>query len=337
MIASVIFYPGGVTERSPRASLVEWLVEPDAPILPGTPLFSYEIDKAVATFNSPVAGYVKCLLVEKGGRFTRGQPVALVADRAEETPSDDAKYPDAVGGNAEEDDFDWDEIDNRGGAPVPLGVMRRTIALRMAMSKRHIPCFYLAARVDMGFCLARRAEMRHAAGRAATINDMVVKAAALALVKHPKAAAVYTPAGIIPRDEINIGFAAALPDDGLVVPVIKRANEKSLADIAGETRALAAKAKRGELTPDDCSGGVFSVSYLGAYEVDSFVAIVNPGEAAIAAVGRMVDTPVVRDGTIVIRPMTEITLSCDHRSIDGALAARLMGDIKYFLEHAEEL
>lgn len=157
------------------------------------------------------------------------------------------------------------------------------------------------------------------------------------LAANPRAADVYTPQGLVRRTDLHIGFAAALPDEGLVVPVVKNADTLSLGDIAAATRALADKAKAGDLTPSDCSGGVFSVSYLGGYEVDNFIAIVNPGEAAILAVGKTEDRVVVVDGEIVVRPIVNLTLSCDHRSIDGALAARLMGDIKRFLEQPEML
>ena len=334
MIRTVSFSVNDGPEHSPRAALVEWLVGEGERIEAGSPLCSYEVDKAIATISSPFAGHVRRLLVAVGERFSRNAVLALVSDAPDEplTEAPAVSNPDGDDGGG----FDWNEIDNRGGDPEPLGVMRRTIALRMAMSKRHIPCFYLTATVDLAGCLALRAAMKRE-GRKATINDMVIKASALALAKHPKAAGVFVPAGVVPRSDLNIGFAAALPDDGLVVPVIKNADRKTLADIADETRGLAAKAKLGELTPEDCAGGVFSVSYLGSYDVDNFVAIVNPGEAAIAAVGKTVETPVVVDGKIEIRPMVKITLSCDHRSIDGALAARLMGDIKYFLERPEQL
>ncbi len=335
MIKAVAFLPEKPVGPSPRASLVEWLVGKGEMVTAGAPLCGYEVDKAVATYNSPVSGYVRRLMVEEGGRFARGTVLALLSDRLDEELPALTEAP--ANDREDEDDFDWNEIDNRAGPPEPLGVMRRTIALRMAMSKRHIPCFYLTACVDMTSAFTRRAAMKKSGGRAATFNDMAIRASALALIRNPKAAGVYTPLGVIPRTVLNIGFAAALPDDGLVVPVVKNVGGKSLDEVAGETRALANKAKRGELEPDDCSGGVFSVSYLGSYDVDNFVAIVNPGEAAIAAVGKTIDTPVVVDGAVAVRPIAKITLSCDHRSIDGALASRLMTDIKYFLENAEEL
>ncbi len=185
-------------------------------------------------------------------------------------------------------------------------------------------------------CIELRKSMKQA-GEKATFNDMAVKAGAVALSRHPRAAAVYTPEGLISRTDLNIGFAAALPDDGLVVPVVKNADKKPLSEIAAATRELAGKAKRGELTPADCSGGVFSVSYLGSFEVDSFIAIVNPGESAILAVGKTVETPVVVDGNIFVRPIAKMTLSSDHRSIDGALAARLMDEIKRIMENPAQL
>ena len=334
MIHEVAFAPTDNETFSPLSSLVEWLAPVGTKVEPGQPLFLYETDKAIATFFSPVAGHVRRIMTADASRFSKGTVLALLSDSPNEPLESDASPsppPDAP------DAFDWNEIDNRDGEPEPLSVMRRTIALRMAMSKRHIPCFYLTVAVDMTAAKNRRAAMRRSIGKAATFNDMAIKASALALAGNPVAAAVFTPEGLVRRREINIGFAAALPDNGLVVPVVRRADRKPLAAIVSETRELAERAAEGKLTPADCAGGVFSVSYLGAYDVDEFAAIVNPGEAAIAAIGRTVDTPMIVDGRIAVRPVARITLSCDHRSIDGALAARLAGDIKRHLEHAEEL
>ena len=335
MFKAVAFLPDKPAGPSPQASLVEWLTGIGEMIRAGAPLCSYEVDKAVATFHAPASGYVRRFMKKEGNRLSRGDIIAFLSDKpGEELPA----FVEAPANDREEDnDFDWSEIDNQAGPPEPLSVMRRTIAHRMIMSKRHIPCFYLTTCVDMTSAAYRRTTMKKNNLRAATFNDMAIRASALALIRNPKAAAIYTPLGVIPRTVMNIGFAAALPDDGLVVPVIKNAGEKSLDQITVETRSLADKAKRGELEPEDCSGGMFSVSYLGSYDVDNFVAIVNPGEAAIAAIGKTSDAPVVIDGTIAIRPIAKITLSCDHRSIDGVLAAKLIADIKYFLENAEEL
>lgn len=335
MITEIRFEPNPAHGRTPRPLLLEWLADEGERVESGEPLCLYESDKATAECRSPVAGYVRRHLLSPGARFSRGTLLALVADAPDE-PLPAGYSPEPATDADASDAFDWSEIDNRGGEPEPPGLMRRAIADRMAMSKRHIPCFYLTATADMSGCAALRASLKKA-GRKATFNDMAIKASALALTRHPKAAAVYTPEGLVPRTELNIGFAAALPDDGLVVPVVKRADTLSLTAIADETRRLAAKAKGGTLSPGDCNGGVFSVSYLGGSDVDNFVAIVNPGEAAILAMGKTADAPVAIDGELAIRPIVKLTLSCDHRSIDGALAARLMTDIKWFLEHPEEL
>ncbi len=334
MIRQIIFDSRGELGQSPRPALVEWLAEVGEAVEKGTPLCSYEVDKAIQEYPSPTAGVIRRYLVPAGARFATGSALALISDSPDE-PLPESKLAPLP---TEEDihGFDWSEIDNQGGPPEPLGVMRRAIADRMAMSKRHIPCFYLTASVDMTNCLALRTEMKKNREKA-TFNDMAIKASALALRQNPRASAIYTPQGLVPRDELHIGFAAALPDDGLVVPVVKDADRKPLRMIAEETRGLADKAKRGELTPLDCSGGVFSVSYLGAFEVDNFIAIVNPGEAAILAMGKVRETVVALKGEVAVRPVASLTLSCDHRSIDGALAARLMGDIKRNLENADQL
>lgn len=334
MIREIRFIPAEAGVRTPRPALLEWLVAEGDVVTAGQALCRYEVDKAVVVFDSPIGGIVRRFIVPTGARFSPGDVLALASDAADETLPEvhTAQLP------REKDIrfFDWSEIDNFAAPPEPLGVMRRAIADRMAMSKRHIPSFYLTAQVDMTGCIALRQSMKRN-GEKATFNDMAIKACALGLSRHPRAAAVYTPQGLIPRTELHIGFAAALPDDGLVVPVIKNADRKGLALIASETRGLATKAKNGELTPADCSGGVFSVSYLGSYDVDNFIAIVNPGEAAIMAMGKTTETPVVVDGEVTVRPVAKLTLSSDHRSIDGSLAARLMDEIKRIMEAPEQL
>ena len=329
MIKQVVFDPEGELGVTPRPALVEWIAREGSMVSEGDPLCTYEVDKAVMTFPSPGTGYIRQHLVPEGARFSSRDALAFISDNLKETLPSVRLSP--LPTEKDIRTFDWSEIDNRDGPPEPLGVMRRAIADRMAMSKRHIPCFYLTATADMTGCIELRKRMKRT-GKRATFNDMAIKASAMALTLHPRAADIYTPAGLIQRSNLHIGFAAALPDEGLVVPVVKNADKTPLDEIAAITRSLADKAKDGLLTPHDCSGGVFSVSYLGGYEVDNFVAIVNPGEAAILAVGKTEEKPVVVDGQIVVRPIVSLTLSCDHRSIDGALAARLMGDIKRFIE-----
>ncbi len=284
-------------------------------------------------FLSTETGYLHAFLATPGQSLQPGQVVAVLTITPDETIPDD-EFVAATAGIG--DDFDWSEVDVKDCPVEAMSPMRQTIARRMLMSKRHIPCFYLTTAIDMTGCMDLRLTLRKK-GEKATYNDMAIKAAAVALTRHPKVAGIFVPEGFQPRERLNIGFAAALPDDGLVVPVVKDADKKTLTEISAETRHLAGKAKRGELEPEDCSGGVFSVSYLGAFEVDEFVAIVNPGEAAILAASKIVEKPVVVSGEIVIRPIMKVTLSYDHRSIDGALGARFAGEIKSLLERPEQL
>ncbi|MCC8180513.1 MAG: 2-oxo acid dehydrogenase subunit E2, partial [Planctomycetes bacterium] len=252
MIHTISFVPDDLHALSPRAVLAEWVAQHDAFVSPGDILFTYEVDKAVAEFVSPAKGWLRRQVLASGQRIRLGQAVALLTDKQDEMlPPRDVRDTDQAPGLEE---FDWTEIDNLPVEPEMPGLMRRIIAERMTMSKRHIPCFYLTVKVDMSGCVALRGQMRKT-GIKATYNDMAIKAAALALVANPKVAAIYHPRGIAARFDLHIGFAAALPDDGLVVPVIKFAYTKPLADIAEETLAIAAKAKIGLLAPEDCRGG----------------------------------------------------------------------------------
>ncbi|MCX7935009.1 MAG: 2-oxo acid dehydrogenase subunit E2, partial [Planctomycetota bacterium] len=170
-----------------------------------------------------------------------------------------------------------------------------------------------------------------------SINDMIIKACGLALRRFPRVASVYTPQGNISRDRIHVGFAVALDNEGLVVPVVRDVDRKSLAQIAADTKVLIDKARSNRLTVDDYSGGIFTVSNLGTFDVEHFTAIINPGESAILAVGKICEKPVALKGAIAVRHMMNITLSSDHRTIDGVLAARFAGCVKELLEKPEAL
>lgn len=331
-MARALIYAGRGGGTHPVATMIRWLVREGGRVSPGDALCQFEIDKAIETLHAETGGYVRRIAVRENERFAAGSTLAQVSESLDEELPDDR--PVRVPFPA--DRFDWSEIDVRDGPPEPLDARRRAIADRMAMSKRFIPCFHLTGAVDMSACLALRARLKER-GEKATFNDMIVRASALALARHPGVRGVFVPEGFQPRARVNVGFAAALPGDGLVVPVVKDADKKRLIDVAAETRELAARARRGELRPEDCAGGIFSVSYLGMFEVDEFAAIVNPGEAAILAAGRPRDQATVVDGRIRIAPLMRITLSSDHRSIDGAQAARFIGEVKRFLERPDPL
>ncbi len=216
---------------------------------------------------------------------------------------------------------------------VPLNRFRKVAARRLTESKRNAPHFYLSREVDAERLLEFRAELNAALAPAkVSVNDLIVKAAATALREHPAVNVSYTEEDLVFHERINIGVAVAV-EDGLLVPVIRDADRKSVSRIGEETRALAAKAREGKLTAQEMSGGTFSVSNLGMYGVGSFAAVINPPEAAILAVGAVRDEPVVRDGQVVPGKRLALTLSVDHRATDGATGAAFLARLAEILEN----
>jgi pyruvate dehydrogenase E2 component (dihydrolipoamide acetyltransferase) len=213
------------------------------------------------------------------------------------------------------------------------------IALRMAESKATIPDFSLRAEVDMEQAAAawERLQADPAAGDAPpSYNDMVVKACALALREHPRANAAYRDGAFELYERVNVGIVVAT-DDSLVVPTIFDADGKSVFELAWEARALEARVRDGAITPAELSGATFTVSNLGTYGVRSFAAIVTPPQAAILAVGEVRESPVVRDGQVVPGQRMSLVLSCDHRILYGAPAARFLKHIRELLERPASL
>ncbi|HRZ18232.1 MAG TPA: dihydrolipoamide acetyltransferase family protein, partial [Candidatus Hydrogenedentes bacterium] len=215
-----------------------------------------------------------------------------------------------------------------GAQRAPLTPMRRIIAQRMCESKFAAPHYYVTVEVDM---LA--AKQFRAGNKAfkASFNDLVLFAAAKALREFPQVNARWCGDAIEQVPDVNLGVAVALPT-GLIVPVIRQAQLLSLEGLCAAAKSLAAKAQTGKLLPDDYTGNTFTVSNLGAYGVDQFTAIINQPDSAILAVGQIKDRVVVIDGGIHIRPIMKLTLSSDHRVIDGSVAAQFMGRLKALLE-----
>ena len=216
---------------------------------------------------------------------------------------------------------------------VELSRTQQTIARRMAESKATIPHFALQSEVDMEACVALRSELKDAIPTppAPTYNDMVVKACALALREFPRANSSYRDGRLQLHSRVNVGVAVAA-EETLVVPTVFDAEEKSLGEIARETRALAARVREGTITPPELGGGTFTVSNLGMFGVASFTAIINPPQAAILSVGSLQARPIVRDNEILVRHTMTVTLACDHRILYGADAARFLARIRELLE-----
>jgi pyruvate dehydrogenase E2 component (dihydrolipoamide acetyltransferase) len=217
--------------------------------------------------------------------------------------------------------------------------LQQTVARRMAESKATAPDFVLNVDIDMEEAVDLRKRLKAAANEGQPVpsfNDFVVKAAALALVDFPRANGAYRDGKFELYSRVNVGVAVA-GQDALVVPTVFDADTKSLGQIARETRALAERVRAGAITPPELSSGTFTVSNLGMFGIQSFVAVINPPQAAILAVGAMAPTPVVRDGEVVVRNVMRITLSCDHRILYGADAAEFLGRIRERLENPLQL
>lgn len=212
--------------------------------------------------------------------------------------------------------------------------MLRAVAARMSESKATVPHFYLDTEIDMGRALELREGLNEALageGGRISINDLVVRAAALALIENPKFHRSWQDGKLVLHRSAHVGIAVAL-DDGLIVPVLRSAEQKSLREIARESRELVERGRTGNLKQQEIEGGTFTVSNLGMFGIPSFSAVVNPPEPGILAVGATVERPVVRNHTVQIRPIMAVTLSVDHRATSGAEGARLLASIQRRLE-----
>jgi len=196
-----------------------------------------------------------------------------------------------------------------------------------------VPTFYLTIEIEMDNALAVRKQINANLDDDSkiSINDIIVKAAAMSLLKHEWVNASYQDKTVRFYEQADIGVAVAI-DEGLITPVVRGANLKGLAEISGEIKDLAAKAKAKKLQPEEYTGATFSISNLGMMGIKEFTAIINPPEAAIIAIGGANPTPVVRDGEIVIRSILNVTMSCDHRAVDGAMGAKFLQTFKQMLE-----
>ncbi|MGH7783613.1 MAG: pyruvate dehydrogenase complex dihydrolipoamide acetyltransferase, partial [Candidatus Binatia bacterium] len=211
--------------------------------------------------------------------------------------------------------------------------MRRVIASRLAESIGPIPTFYLTVEIEMDNTLAVRKSINASLDddQKVSVNDIIVKAAAMALLKHPFANSSYQDKTIRFYQQADIGVAVAI-DEGVITPVVRGANLKGIAEIGAEIRDLAAKARAKKLQPEEYTGATFSISNLGMFGIKEFTAIINPPEGGILAVGGAAPVPVVRNGEIVIRSIMYVTMSCDHRVIDGATGAKFLQTFKQMLE-----
>jgi len=215
---------------------------------------------------------------------------------------------------------------------VPVSQMRKTIARRLAESKFSAPHFYLTIEIDMDNAMSTRESINASMGTKISFNDLVIKAAAFALRVHPKVNSSWLGETIRFNHHVHIGVAVAV-EEGLLVPVIRYADSKPLSEINSEVKTLAQKAKDKKLQPSDWEGNTFTISNLGMYGIEEFTAIINPPDACILAVGGIMQVPVVKNGSIVPGNRMKVTLSCDHRVVDGATGSEFLKTFKSLMEN----
>lgn len=244
---------------------------------------------------------------------------------------------------------DGGAVTGRASAPAlrapevrPLSPMRKTIARRLTQAKQTVPHFYLTVDVNAASLVALRerinAELSEGAKGDAdakplklSINDLLVKASATALTRVPECNAQFTDDAIWIHQRVDISVAVAIPD-GLVTPVLRDADKKDVVSIAREIRDLAARARSKKLKPEEMADGTFSISNLGMFGIDAFAAVINPPEGAILAVGQVRDEPAIEDGAVVAGKRLSMTLSCDHRVVDGAVGAAFLAELRALIE-----
>jgi len=219
---------------------------------------------------------------------------------------------------------------------IPVTQMRKVIAKRLGESKFTSPHFYVTVEIDMDNAIKARKTLNEGEDDRISFNDMMIKAAAVTLRQHPIINSSWQDDQIVVNGNINIGVAVAV-DEGLLVPVIRNADYKSLSQIRSEIVEMAGRARERKLQPEEMQGNTFTISNLGMFGVEEFTAIINPPDSAILAVGTIVEKPVVKDGEIVIGNTMKVTLSCDHRVIDGALGAQFLQTLKSYLENPMKL
>jgi pyruvate dehydrogenase E2 component (dihydrolipoamide acetyltransferase) len=214
--------------------------------------------------------------------------------------------------------------------------MRATIARRLLESKQSIPHYRLVADVELTALDAHRARLTASGAPRVSVNDLLVRATALALVQHPTVNAELQGEEIVKHAQADVCVAVA-SDNGLVTPIVRAAEGKSVEQIAGEVADLAARGRAGKLTREEITGGTFTVSNLGMFGVDRFDAIINPPQVAILAVGAAKDRVVVRNGQPAVAKVVTLTLSCDHRVVDGATGAKFLATLRELLESPSDL
>lgn len=321
---------GGTAAASSEAKTIE------KPVETKTAIVSETVNDGQRIFASPLA---KKIAKEKGvnlsevkgsgdhGRIVKKdienyQPSQQAVVKVEATPSKEDSVAPII--NL--------PVGEEGSKEVKNSQMRKVIAKRLAESKFTAPHYYLNIEVDMSSAIASRKKINALPETKVSFNDLVVKACAMALKKHPQVNTTWAADAMKYHQHVHIGVAVAVPD-GLVVPVVKFADQMSLTQIGGSVKDLAGKARNKKLTPTEMEGSTFTVSNLGMFGIVEFTSIINQPNSAILSVGAIVEKPVVRNGEIVVGNTMKVTLACDHRTVDGATGAQFLLTLRSFLEN----
>jgi pyruvate dehydrogenase E2 component (dihydrolipoamide acetyltransferase) len=342
-----------------EGTIVGCRVEVGDEVKKGDVIFEIETDKATMEVEAPADGFVKHVMAELDRTYPVGTPILVIGHKNEDVPrsfvdalleetqaaSAPASQPEAAGMIGEEDAgkpavepaFDNAVAGDQAalGSTVRLSRLQRITADRMLKSKREIPCFYLTVQVDVTSLVALRAKMNEASDVEVAYNDFIIKVVAAGLEKYPLMTGQLAGNHIELAQAIHVGLAVSIPD-GVVAPILKDVNSKTVGRIARDRQALVERARADKLDLSDIEGGCISVSNLGAFGIDSFIPIVVPGQCSILGVGQITDTCVPDNGGIAIRKLMKMTLSVDHKVANGAYAAQFLDFVKKTLEDPQQ-
>lgn len=347
-------------ETMDEGTIVDCRVAPGDHVKSGDVLFDVETDKATLEIESPADGFVKLIMAKVGNSYRVGTPLLVIGQKDEQLSDEFVKslaqplVQKAPGGISREKKIEdlTAAPTPRTGRRIPATRFHKLTAQKMLRSKQEIPCFYLTVKADVTELVALRMKLNENNPAKVAYNDFFIKAVATGLEKFPIMTGQLDGDSIRLADSIGVGLAISVPE-GLVAPVVKDADKKTIVEIAQRTRQLAGRAKNSELTPEDLEGGCITVSNLGAFGIDSFLPIVIPGQCSILGIGRIKDvcipdvdsTPSTssgqasspQDGNLQVRKIMTITLSVDHKVANGAYAAQFLDFVKKILEAPAEI
>ncbi|MHC4761081.1 MAG: dihydrolipoamide acetyltransferase family protein [Planctomycetota bacterium] len=326
-----------------EGTLVNIRFSPGDRVAVGDILFDIETDKATLEMESEAEGVVKAVLVEAGQTVPVHTPLLILGEKDE---SLDSTYLAQMSGVSVAQTLRDTEAQARCipaqpgkpqlGSTVPLSRTQRIIAEKMVWSKQNIPCFYLNIRVDVTKLTELRSDMNADSNTQFSVNDFIIRALALGIEHYPIMTGQLAAEHIQLSGSIDIGLAISTAE-GVVAPIVKDCGRKTLLQISEQTATLVERTRDGKLQLEDLSGGCMSVSNLGAFSVDSFIPIVIPGQSSIVGVGTIQDVVLPVDQEPVVRKIMNLTLSVDHKVINGAEAAQFLDFVKKLLEHPDEL